>query len=151
ANPDLDVWVITGDGDALSIGGNHTLHLLRRNVNVHLILFNNEIYGLTKGQYSPPSRTGTRSPSPPGGSIESPISACAFDLGASARFVARAVDTQMAHLVEVLKKAHDHKGTSFLEVFQNCVVYNDAVFDSFTAKEVAPEMQLLLEHGKPML
>ena len=151
ANPDLDVWVITGDGDALSIGGNHTLHVLRRNVNVHLILFNNEIYGLTKGQYSPTSRRGTRSPSTPGGSIDSPVSACAFALGASARFVARSVDTQQTHLVEVLKRAHDHRGASFVEVFQNCVVYNDAVFENFTGKEVAADMQLLLQHGKPML
>jgi 2-oxoglutarate ferredoxin oxidoreductase subunit beta len=151
ANPDLDVWVITGDGDALSIGGNHTLHILRRNVNVHLILFNNEIYGLTKGQYSPTSRRGTRSPSTPGGSIDSPISACAFALGANARFVARAIDTQQSPLVEVLKRAHDHRGASFVEVFQNCVVYNDAVFDNFAAKEVAADMQLHLEHGKVML
>jgi 2-oxoglutarate ferredoxin oxidoreductase subunit beta len=151
ANPDLDVWVITGDGDALSIGGNHTLHVLRRNVNVHLILFNNEIYGLTKGQYSPTSRRGTRSPSTPGGSIDSPVSACAFALGASARFVARSVDTQQTHLVEVLKRAHDHRGASFVEVFQNCVVYNDAVFENFTGKEVAADMQILLQHGKPML
>src|SRR6185503_7058558 len=151
ANPDLDVWVITGDGDALSIGGNHTLHILRRNVNVHLILFNNEIYGLTKGQYSPTSRRGTQSPSTPQGSIENPVSACAFALGASARFVARSVDTQQAHLVEVLKRAHDHRGASFVEVFQNCVVYNDAVFENFTGKEVAADMQLPLQHGKPML
>ena len=151
ANPELDVWVITGDGDALSIGGNHTLHVLRRNVNLHLILFNNEIYGLTKGQYSPTSRQGTRSPSTPQGSIENPISACAFALGASARFVARAIDTHQAHLVEVLKRAHEHRGTSFLEVFQNCVVYNDAVFDSFTGKEVAADMQLHLQHQRPML
>ena len=151
ANPGLDVWVITGDGDALSIGGNHTLHVLRRNVNIHLILFNNEIYGLTKGQYSPTSRRGTHSPSTPQGSIESPVSACAFALGASARFVARSIDTHQAHLVEILKRAHDHRGASFVEVFQNCLVYNDAVFENFTAKEVAPDMQLHLQHGKPML
>ncbi len=151
ANPGLDVWVITGDGDALSIGGNHTLHVLRRNVNIHLILFNNEIYGLTKGQYSPTSRRGTRSPSTPAGSIENPVSACAFALGASARFVARAVDTHQAHLVDVLKRAHDHRGASFVEVFQNCVVYNDAVFENFTGKDVAADMQVHLEHGKPML
>ena len=150
ANPGLDVWVITGDGDALSIGGNHTLHLLRRNVNIHLILFNNEIDGLTKGQYSPTSRRGTRSPSTPEGSIESPVSACAFALGASARFVARAIDTHHAHLTDVLRRAHEHRGTSFVEVFQNCVVYNDAVFENFTAKDVAADLQLHLEHGKPM-
>ncbi len=151
ANPELDVWVITGDGDALSIGGNHTLHILRRNVNVHLILFNNEIYGLTKGQYSPTSRRGTRSPSTPAGSIEAPVSTCAFALGANARFVARSIDTSLGHMGEVLKRAHANRGTSFVEVFQNCVVYNDAVFEGFTAKEVAADMQLHLEHGKPMI
>ena len=151
ANPELDVWVITGDGDALSIGGNHTLHTLRRNVNVNMILFNNEIYGLTKGQYSPTSRRGTRSPSTPAGSLEQPVSACAFALGASARFVARSIDTALGHLGETLKRAHAHRGASFVEVFQNCVVYNDEVFANFTGKEVAADMQLHLEHGKPML
>ncbi|MBI4419291.1 MAG: 2-oxoacid:ferredoxin oxidoreductase subunit beta [Gemmatimonadetes bacterium] len=151
ANPELDVWVITGDGDALSIGGNHTLHVLRRNLDVQIILFNNEIYGLTKGQYSPTSRRGTRSPSTPAGSVETPVSACAFALGAGARFVARSIDTAQAHLVDVLKRAHGHRGASFVEVFQNCVVYNDGVFENFTAKDVAPDMQLHLEHGEPML
>jgi len=151
ANPELDVWVITGDGDALSIGGNHTLHVLRRNVNLQIILFNNEIYGLTKGQYSPTSRHGTRSPSTPQGSVENPVSSCAFALGAGARFVARSIDTAQVHLIEVLKRAHAHRGASFVEVFQNCVVYNDAVFENFTAKEVAADRQLHLEHGKPML
>ena len=151
ANPELDVWVISGDGDALSIGGNHTLHVLRRNVNLQLIVFNNEIYGLTKGQYSPTSRRGTRSPSTPQGSIEAPVSACAFALGAGARFVARSVDTLQTHLVEVLMRAHAHRGASFVEVFQNCVVYNDGVFDHFTEKSVAPDQQLHVEHGKPLL
>jgi 2-oxoglutarate ferredoxin oxidoreductase subunit beta len=151
ANPELDVWVITGDGDCLSIGGNHTLHVLRRNVDLQLIMFNNEIYGLTKGQYSPTSRRGTRSPSTPQGSVENPVSACAFALGAGARFVARAVDTMQAHLVEVLKRAHAHRGASFVEVLQNCVVYNDGVFDHFTAKEVAPDSEILVEHGRPLL
>ncbi len=151
ANPELDVWLITGDGDALSIGGNHTLHLLRRNVNLNLILFNNEIYGLTKGQYSPTSRRGTKSPSTPQGSIDNPVSACQFALGAGARFVARSIDTSQAHLVQVLKRAHGHKGTSFVEVFQNCVVFNDGVFDDFTAKDVAADSQLHCEHGLPLL
>jgi 2-oxoglutarate/2-oxoacid ferredoxin oxidoreductase subunit beta len=150
-NPDLDVWVISGDGDALSIGGNHTLHLLRRNVNVQLILFNNEIYGLTKGQYSPTSRRGTLSPSTPQGSVENPVSACAFALGAGARFVARAIDTAQAPLVEVLKRAHAHHGTSFVEVFQNCVVFNDNVFAGFTDKSVAAAMQLHVVHGEPLV
>ncbi|GBD33263.1 2-oxoglutarate oxidoreductase subunit KorB [bacterium HR33] len=151
ANPELDVWVITGDGDGLSIGGNHLLHALRRNVNLQIILFNNEIYGLTKGQYSPTSRRGTRSPSSPQGSVDNPVSPCAFALGAGARFVARAIDTQQPQLVEVLKRAYHHRGASFVEVFQNCVVYNDEVFADFTDKSVAPEMQLHVEHGKPLL
>lgn len=151
ANPELDVWVMTGDGDGLSIGGNHMLHVLRRNVDLQIILFNNEIYGLTKGQYSPTSRRGTRSPSTPQGSIEYPVSACAFALGSGARFVARSIDTLQAHLVPTLKRAHAHRGASFVEILQNCVVFNDAVFDHITGKEVAPEAQVLIEHGKPLL
>jgi 2-oxoglutarate/2-oxoacid ferredoxin oxidoreductase subunit beta len=151
ANPALDVWVVTGDGDGLSIGGNHMLHALRRNVDLQIILFNNEIYGLTKGQYSPTSRRGTHSPSTPQGSVESPVSPCAFALGAGARFVARAVDTQQPDVVAVLKRAHAHRGASFVEVFQNCVVFNDGVFDHFTAKDVAGDAQLHVEHGKPLL
>ena len=150
ANPDLDVWMITGDGDGLSIGGNHLLHVLRRNVDLQILLFNNEIYGLTKGQYSPTSREGTKSPSTPGGSLDHPVSPCAFALGAGARFVARSVDTLQPHLVEVLKRAHAHAGASFVELFQNCVVYNDGVFDDFTQKQVAPEMQLHVAHGRPL-
>jgi 2-oxoglutarate ferredoxin oxidoreductase subunit beta len=150
-NPDLDVWVIAGDGDALSIGGNHTLHVLRRNVDLQLILFNNEIYGLTKGQYSPTSRRGTRSPSTPQGSLEAPVIPCAFALGSGGRFVARAIDTDQHNLVSVLKRAHAHHGTSFVEVFQNCVVFNDGVFDGFTDKAVAAEQQLHVEHGRPLL
>jgi 2-oxoglutarate ferredoxin oxidoreductase subunit beta len=134
ANPELDVWIVTGDGDGLSIGSNHLMHTLRRNVDVQILLFNNEIYGLTKGQYSPTSQTGTRSPSTPAGSVETPVSAAAFAFGAGARFVARSVDTMQKHLVEVLKRAQAHRGTSFLEIFQNCIVYNDEVFSGFTAK-----------------
>ena len=151
ANPDLDVWVVTGDGDALSIGGNHLLHVLRRNVNLQILLFNNEIYGLTKGQYSPTSRAGTRSPSTPYGSIDNPVSAAALALGAGARFVARSVDTMQKHLLEVFKRAHEHNGTSFVEIFQNCIVYNDDVFAEFTAKEVADDSEIILEHGKPLI
>ena len=150
ANPDLDVWIITGDGDALSIGGNHTMHLLRRNLDCQVLLFNNEIYGLTKGQYSPTSRVGTRSPSTPYGSVDRPASPCAFALGAGARFVARAIDTQK-NLPAVLKAAHAHKGASFVEIYQNCIVYNDDVFASFTEKKSAAEGQLWVEHGKPLL
>ena len=151
ANPELDVWVMTGDGDGLSIGGNHMLHVLRRNVDLNIILFNNEIYGLTKGQYSPTSRRGTRSPSTPLGSIEYPVSACAFALGAGARFVARSIDTLQAHLITTLKRAHAHHGASFVEILQNCVVFNDAVFENVTGKDVAPDAQVVVEHGKPLL
>jgi 2-oxoglutarate/2-oxoacid ferredoxin oxidoreductase subunit beta len=149
ANPALDVWIITGDGDALSIGGNHTMHVLRRNLDCQILLFNNEIYGLTKGQYSPTSRVGTRSPSTPYGSVDRSVSPCAFALGSGARFVARGIDVSK-NLVDVLKAAHAHKGAAFIEIFQNCIVYNDDVFAPFTAKENAGS-QLWLETGKPML
>jgi 2-oxoglutarate ferredoxin oxidoreductase subunit beta len=151
ANPELDVWVVTGDGDAMSIGGNHTLHALRRNIDMQFLLFNNEIYGLTKGQYSPTSRRGTRSPSTPHGSVDSPVSASQFALGAGARFVARSADILQKHLVEVLKRAHDHRGASFVEIFQNCIVYNDGVFKNFTEKHAADEHQLHLAHGEPLI
>lgn len=150
SNPDLAVWVITGDGDGLSIGGNHMLHALRRNVDLNILLFNNAIYGLTKGQASPTSAPGTRTPSTPEGSIDAPVRPAAFALGAGARFIARAVDTQQATLIDVLHRAHDHKGASFVEIFQNCIVYNDGVYASFTDKDVAPNRQVWLEHGKPM-
>jgi 2-oxoglutarate/2-oxoacid ferredoxin oxidoreductase subunit beta len=150
ANPDLDVWIITGDGDALSIGGNHTMHILRRNLDCQILLFNNEIYGLTKGQYSPTSRVGTRSPSTPFGSVDRPASPCAFALGSGARFVARGIDVHK-NLPTVLKAAHAHKGAAFVEIYQNCIVYNDDVFAPFTAKPNAQTRQLWLEHGKPML
>ncbi len=151
ANPELDVWVMTGDGDALSIGGNHLLHVLRRNVDLQIILFNNEIYGLTKGQYSPTSREGTKSPSTPHGSIESPVSPVLLALGAGGRFVARGIDTQQPRLIEILKRARSNRGASFVEIFQNCVVYNDEVFSDFTEKSVSSDMQIHLEHGKPIL
>jgi 2-oxoglutarate ferredoxin oxidoreductase subunit beta len=150
ANPELDVWIITGDGDALSIGGNHTMHLLRRNLDCQLLLFNNEIYGLTKGQYSPTSRIGTRSPSTPFGSVDRPANPCAFALGSGARFVARGIDVHK-NLVDVLKAAHAHKGASFVEIYQNCIVYNDDVFASFTAKDAAADKQLWLQAGEKML
>lgn len=151
ANPDLDVWIITGDGDALSIGGNHTMHLLRRNLDCQILLFNNEIYGLTKGQYSPTSRVGTQSPSTPFGSVDRPANPCAFALGAGARFVGRGIDVHK-NLPTVLKAAHAHKGTGFVEIFQNCIVYNDDVFAPFTDKKAgADRNQLWLEHGKPLV
>jgi 2-oxoglutarate/2-oxoacid ferredoxin oxidoreductase subunit beta len=150
ANPDLDVWIITGDGDALSIGGNHTMHLLRRNLDCQILLFNNEIYGLTKGQYSPTSRVGTKSPSTPFGSVDRPAIPCAFALGSGARFVARSIDVHKK-LPEVLKAAHAHKGAALVEIFQNCIVYNDDVFAPFTAKPNAATSQLWVEHGQPMV
>lgn len=150
ANPELDVWIITGDGDALSIGGNHTMHVLRRNLNCQIMLFNNEIYGLTKGQYSPTSRIGTNSPSTPYGSVDRPANPCAFALGAGARFVARGFDVSK-HLTDVLKAAHAHKGAAFIEIFQNCIVYNKDVFQDFTEKKNADEGQLWLTNGEPML
>jgi len=151
SNPELDVWVVGGDGDMLSIGGNHLMHTLRRNVDLQILIFNNEIYGLTKGQYSPTSRVGTRSPSTPQGSVEAPVSAALFALGSGARFVARSVDTDLKHLPIMFKRAHEHRGASLLEIFQNCIVYNDGVFDSFKAPSVASERQIRVEHGKPMI
>ena len=151
ANPDLDVWVVGGDGDMLSIGGNHTMHALRRNVDLNILLFNNEIYGLTKGQYSPTSRTGTRSPSTPYGSVDRPVSAAQFALGAGGRFIARSADILQKHLPVILKRAYENKGASFVEIFQNCIVYNDAVFSHFTEKKVASEMQIHVEHGQPLI
>jgi 2-oxoglutarate ferredoxin oxidoreductase subunit beta len=151
ANPDLDIWVVTGDGDGLSIGGNHLVHTLRRNVGLKILLFNNEIYGLTKGQYSPTSRVGTVSPSSPTGSIDTPVSSGQLALGSGARFFARAIDTDKAGLGHVLRQAHAFEGTSFTEIFQNCIVYNEDVFASFTDRKHAAETQLHLEHGKPML
>jgi 2-oxoglutarate ferredoxin oxidoreductase subunit beta len=151
ANPELDIWVMTGDGDGLSIGGNHMLHVIRRNLDMQIVLFNNEIYGLTKGQYSPTSRKGTKSPSTPRGSIDTPVAACEFAIGANGRFVARAVDTQTAQLVHVLTRAREHRGCSFVEVIQNCVVFNDGVFENFRAKEHQADNQLWAEHGLPLL
>jgi len=150
ANPDLDVWIITGDGDALSIGGNHTMHVLRRNLDCQILLFNNEIYGLTKGQYSPTSREGTKSPSTPFGSVDHPAKPAAFALGSGARFVARGFDVSK-NLPDVLKAAYAHKGAAFVEIFQNCIVYNKDVFADFTEKKNADLGQLWLEDGKPML
>src|SRR5437868_7858732 len=150
ANPELDVWIITGDGDALSIGGNHTMHVLRRNLDCQILLFNNEIYGLTKGQYSPTSRVGTRSPSTPFGSVDRPVTPCMFALGSGARFIARGIDVHK-NLPEVLKAAHAHRGASFVEIYQNCVVYNDDVFAGFTERDVAADKQLWLKPGEKML
>lgn len=150
SNPELDVWVVTGDGDGLSIGGNHMMHVLRRNVDLQILLFNNEIYGLTKGQYSPTSKVGTNSPSTPDGSVDLPLVPCVFAIGAGARFVARTIDTEAKHMTPVLMRAHDHKGASFVEIYQNCPVYNDGIFDQIKEKKTAADTRLVLEHGKPL-
>ncbi len=151
ANDDLDVWVVSGDGDSLSIGANHLLHVLRRNVDVQYLLFNNEIYGLTKGQYSPTSRPGTRSPSSPTGSADAPVHAVSYALGCGASFVARAVDVGSAVLGDVLKRARDYRGASFVEILQNCIVYNDGIFDGLTDKKVLADNTVVARHGEKLL
>jgi 2-oxoglutarate ferredoxin oxidoreductase subunit beta len=151
ARPDLSVWVITGDGDGLSIGGNHLIHAIRRNMDLKIILFNNEIYGLTKGQYSPTSRTGTRTKSSPLGSIDTPLRPLSLALGADATFVARTLDVDINHLTETLKRAAAHKGTAFVEVYQNCKIFNDGVFEYATDKSVKAENVLHLQHGRPLV
>ncbi len=150
ANPELDIWLVTGDGDGMSIGGNHTMHMIRRNLDCQIMLFNNEIYGLTKGQYSPTSRLGTNSPTSPGGSVDRPALPCAFALGSGARFVARGFDVSK-NLPDVLKAAHAHRGAAFVEIFQNCIVYNKDVFEDFAAPKGAEARQLWLQNGEPML
>jgi 2-oxoglutarate ferredoxin oxidoreductase subunit beta len=151
ARPDLSVWVITGDGDGLSIGGNHLIHAIRRNMDLKIILFNNEIYGLTKGQYSPTSRIGTRTKSSPLGSIDTPLRPLSLALGADATFVARTLDVDINHLTETLKRAAAHKGTAFVEVYQNCKIFNDGVFEYATDKSVKAENVLHLQHGRPLV
>jgi 2-oxoglutarate ferredoxin oxidoreductase subunit beta len=151
ARPDLSVWVITGDGDGLSIGGNHLIHAIRRNMDLKIILFNNEIYGLTKGQYSPTSRIGTRTKSSPLGSIDTPLRPLSLALGADATFVARTLDVDIHHLTETLKRAAAHKGTAFVEVYQNCKIFNDGVFEYATDKSVKADNVLYLQHGRPLV
>ena len=151
ANPQLDVWVVTGDGDGLSIGGNHLLHALRRNIDLNILLFNNEIYGLTKGQYSPTSRPGTTSPSSPGGSFDTPIEPGLFALGAGASFIARAVDIDQKGLPVLLAQANDHAGTAFVEILQNCIVYNKDVFDDVVSKKTAADTQIQVQNGEPLI
>ena len=147
ARPDLDVWVVTGDGDALSIGGNHLIHSLRRNVNFTMLLFNNQIYGLTKGQYSPTSEVGKVTKSTPFGSIDQPFNPLSLALGAEATFVARTHDMDRKHMTETFRRAHAHKGSSFVEVYQNCNVFNDGAFAAVTAKEARASMLIDLKHG----
>ncbi len=151
ANPDLDVWVVTGDGDGLSIGGNHLIHALRRNVGVKVLLFNNRIYGLTKGQYSPTSEQGKMTKSTPLGSVDFPFKPIALALGARASFVARSIDIMGKHLEEMLKRADEHEGTAFIEIYQNCNIFNDGAYASFTEKAVRPNRILEVEHGKPLI
>jgi 2-oxoglutarate/2-oxoacid ferredoxin oxidoreductase subunit beta len=150
ARPELSVWVVTGDGDALAIGGNHFIHAMRRNVDLKIILLNNRIYGLTKGQYSPTSEMGKRTKTTPLGSIDRPFSPLALALGAGATFVARAVDSDLHHLQGVLARAAQHKGTAFVEILQNCVVFNDGAYGTLANKETRADARVLLEHGKPM-
>jgi 2-oxoglutarate ferredoxin oxidoreductase subunit beta len=151
ARPELEVWIATGDGDSMSIGGNHLIHVLRRNVGVKILMFNNRIYGLTKGQYSPTSEPGTRTKSTPFGSVDAPFNPLALALGAGATFVARTVDVFQSHLKETLRRAAQHKGTAFVEIYQNCNIFNDKAFSFMSDKENREEQVLHLEHGKPLL
>ncbi len=148
--PDLDVWVITGDGDALSIGGNHLIHALRRNVDITVLLFNNQIYGLTKGQYSPTSEQGKVTKSTPFGSLDTPFNPVSLALGAEATFVARTHDMDRKHMQEVFRRAHDHTGAAFVEIYQNCNVFNDGAFEKITGRDVRADSLIPLVHGEPI-
>lgn len=150
SRPELSVWVATGDGDGLSIGGNHLIHALRRNIDINILLFNNRIYGLTKGQYSPTSELGKVTKSTPFGSLDYPINPIEVALGAEATFVARTVDVEAKHLQDTLKRAYDHKGSAFIEILQNCNVFNDGAWEPITDRATKAENQLILEHGKPL-
>ena len=149
--PELSVWVVTGDGDGLSIGGNHTIHLLRRNFDINILLFNNQIYGLTKGQYSPTSESRKVTKSTPYGSLDHPFNPLALAMGADATFIARSMDRDPKHLQQALVRAHQHKGASFLEIYQNCNIFNDGAFEIFTEKSSKPTETLFLEQGKPLI
>ncbi len=151
ARPELSVWIVTGDGDSLSIGGNHTIHLLRRNFDVNIMLFNNQIYGLTKGQYSPTSEENKITKSTPFGSIDHPFNPLALAMGADATFIARTMDRDPKHLQTLLTRSHQHKGSSFLEIYQNCNIFNDGAFEVFTEKSSKPEEALFLEQGQPLI
>jgi 2-oxoglutarate ferredoxin oxidoreductase subunit beta len=151
ARPELSVWIATGDGDGLSIGGNHFIHVLRRNVDVNILLFNNEIYGLTKGQYSPTSEFGKRTKSTPFGSVDYPFKPISVALGVEASFVARTIDREPAHLGNVLRQAAKHKGASFVEIYQNCNIFNDGAFAHLTDKKTKADTVMQVEHGKPLL
>jgi 2-oxoglutarate ferredoxin oxidoreductase subunit beta len=151
SRPELSVWVVTGDGDGLSIGGNHLLHAIRRNLDLQILLFNNRVYGLTKGQYSPTSRVGMRTKSTPNGSLDHPVDPLLFALGAGATFVARAVDVDAPNLQEILRRAHDHKGTAFVEILQNCPVYNDDEWVEVENRKSRVDAALMLEEGHPLV
>lgn len=151
ARPDLSVWVATGDGDLLSIGGNHFIHACRKNIDLKVLLFNNRIYGLTKGQYSPTSEKGKVTKTTPFGSVDYPFNPVSLAIGSDATFVARAMDRDAKHMQEMIKRAADHKGLAFIEIFQNCVIYNDGAFDLLSKKDTKDENVLVLEHGKPMI
>jgi 2-oxoglutarate ferredoxin oxidoreductase subunit beta len=151
ANPELSVWLATGDGDALSIGGNHIIHLMRRNVDIKVLLFNNRIYGLTKGQYSPTSEVGKKTKSTPFGSVDRPFNPISVAIGSRASFVARSVDIYAPHLKEVLVAAAKHNGTSFIEIFQNCNIFNDGAFEQYRERELRDDNVLHLKHGEPLI
>jgi len=151
SRPELSIWIVTGDGDGLSIGGNHMIHLLRRNFDLNILLFNNEIYGLTKGQYSPTSEEGKVTKSTPMGSVDHPFNPIALCMGADSTFVARTMDRDPVHLKTILRKANDHNGASFVEIYQNCNVFNDGAFEVFTEKSSKKNETLFMEHGKPLI
>jgi 2-oxoglutarate ferredoxin oxidoreductase subunit beta len=151
ANPDLSVWIVTGDGDAMSIGGNHFIHILRRNIDINILMFNNQIYGLTKGQYSPTSEIGIITKSTPMGSLDYPFNPPQLALGANGTFIARTIDREQKHMGHIFTAASKHPGTSFIEIYQNCNIFNDGAFSELTEKETKAETQLILEHGKPMV
>ncbi len=151
ANPELCVWEIQGDGDALAIGGNQFIHAIRRNIDINILVFNNEIYGLTKGQYSPTSPKGLKTKSTPFGALEDPFSIGELAIGSKGNFFARAIDKNPKHMSQLFVEAENHRGASLVEILQNCVIFNDKIHHDVTAKEVAPERQLYLEHGKPMI
>jgi len=151
SHPELSVWVVTGDGDGLSIGGNHLLHTIRRNLDLQILLFNNRVYGLTKGQYSPTSPIGMRTKSTPTGSIDHPVDPIAFALGAGATFVARTIDVDAHHLQQMLRRAHAHRGTAFIEILQNCPVFNDGTWSELEDRKTRTDTALVLEHGRPLV
>jgi 2-oxoglutarate ferredoxin oxidoreductase subunit beta len=151
SRPDLSVWVATGDGDALSIGGNHFIHVMRRNLDINILLFNNRIYGLTKGQYSPTSEQGKITKSTPFGSVDHPFNPVSVALGAGGTFVARSIDVEAKHLQEIIRRAYEHRGTAFVEILQNCNIFNDGAFANLTEKETKADHQIVLEHGKALV